>query len=443
MRQLPKVLLGALLALSASVVAAWAESSWTTVGDLPTAQLGATLTALQDGGALEAGGEPNLRVVPPPREPSLATAFVFDPNSERWKRVADMPEGHSDGASVLLPNGEVMVIGGFADDLGTATASVAIFNPQSATWRDAAPMRYARAELTATVLIDGRVLVTGGVVKETPAQPGSTFSATLTATTEVFDPRSNSWARGANMPAPRAGQVATLLADGRVLVVGGSDGNNQVSSASEYDPAHDKWIKLPPLSKPIGNASIVTLADGRPLVVGSYGHLPTIADVGAQPVQMGVIVEILDEAHGMWHVAQSPPTQTLSSTNGFLLPDGGVIFFGWQIDLGQIRGLIYDPTSDRWNVTLAFPIPAIYAAVAVRLSNGDLLLVMGNRAALYGSSKPAVARQSGPQPSLLESSNTAFALTVVALLLALLLGVQRLYARLGDRGAARPLARRN
>lgn len=445
MRWLWSVLAGLVLALLTPAASVSAESSWTRIGDLPTATQDGMLIALPDGRALEAGGVRNLRTFPPPKEPSLATALVFDPRSSGWKRVADMPEGHSNGAAVLLQSGEVLVIGGYADTVDTTTASTAIFDPKTSTWRNAAPMKQARAEMTATPLADGRVLVAGGIVHETLStspipQPGSAPIVTLTTTAELFDPAAGTWAPAAALPAPRADQVSSLLPDGRVLLVGGTDGTNQVSTVIEYDPVRNAWIKLPPLSKAIGRAAVVNLADGRPLVVGDYGHLPTLSEVGSQ-VEMGVIAEILDDSSGAWRPAQSPPTQAISSSTAFLLPTGEAFFFGF--DQSQSRGLIYDFTSDRWTVTPAFPVSVIYPPVAVRLPSGDLLVVMGNVAALFGSAKPVAGNQSAaPQPSFLESESTAFFLTVIALFLLLLLGTQRLRSWLVNPAATPPFGRR-
>lgn len=429
--------MGVLLALAASAaVADSGAQTWSKAGDLPGVQQGATLTALTDGRALEAGGEPNLRIAPTTQEPSLATSFVFDAHADAWKRVADMPQGHSNASAVLLPDGEVLVIGGYSDFLRTTTATVALFDPKSSTWRQVASLKQSRAEMAATGLSDGRVLVTGGIVHEALPNPqtGSGLSVTLTSSSELFDPRTGAWSPAASMPSPRADHVATLLSNGRVLVVGGtSDGTNQVAATIEYDPSRNVWIKLPPLLKALGRAAVVTMADGRPLVVGDYGHLPSAADLGSPP-DMGAIAEILDESSGTWSPAQSPPTQAFFSAQGFLLPGGGVLFLG--LDQNQTRGFIYDSASDRWSLTPAYPVSVIYLPAAVQLTSGDLLVVMGNLTAQFGSTTAAGGRpQPGPQANWLQSSSTAFALTAIAVFLMMILGLQRLRLRLVNAGS--------
>jgi N-acetylneuraminic acid mutarotase len=50
---------------------------------------------------------------------------------------------------------------------------------------------------------------------------------------ELYDPVTGSWTATATMTVARAGHTATLLPDGRVLVVGGEGGG---TSAELYDP---------------------------------------------------------------------------------------------------------------------------------------------------------------------------------------------------------------
>src|SRR5262245_17864911 len=77
-----------------------------------------------------------------------------------------------------------------------------------------------RANRTATILSDGRVLIVGGI-----------GTNGVSATAEVFDPGTKEFTAVGNMSAPRAGHTATLLSDGRVLIAGGFDGMGSLQSA--------------------------------------------------------------------------------------------------------------------------------------------------------------------------------------------------------------------
>ena len=79
-------------------------------------------------------------------------------------------------------------------------------------------MASARAGHVATLLPDGRVLVTGGFFFS--RDPGVAAPLAPTAP-EIFDPRSGTSAPAGTMVAERSGHTATLLEEGRVLIVGG------------------------------------------------------------------------------------------------------------------------------------------------------------------------------------------------------------------------------
>ena len=71
----------------------------------------------------------------------------------------------------------------------------------------------------------------------------------------------------------RAQHTATLLRDGRVLVLGGSNGTT-LSAAEIYDPTTDTWTKARPLATPRREHAAALLPDGRVLVTGGTNHSP-------------------------------------------------------------------------------------------------------------------------------------------------------------------------
>ena len=85
-------------------------------------------------------------------------------------------------------------------------------------------MDHARQSHTATVLPDGRVLVVGG-----GADGGPLDSA------EMRDPVSGTFSPTAPLAAARAWHTATLLPDGRVLVVGGGDVDSDVGALASAE----------------------------------------------------------------------------------------------------------------------------------------------------------------------------------------------------------------
>jgi hypothetical protein len=176
-----------------------------------------------------------------------------------------VPVGHmsTDRAAhqaTLLPDGRVLVSGGCAGDHCSRTlASAELYDPATRSFRRAASMNVPRASHAAALLPDGRVLVVGGWDGSAP-----------TASAEVYDPRADRWSKVGDMTTPRASGIAVPLADGRVLVVGGGQGRlANLASVEVFDPATSTFSAVGSAST---NHYLATrLADGRVLLTGGEG----------------------------------------------------------------------------------------------------------------------------------------------------------------------------
>src|SRR5205807_4207479 len=103
-------------------------------------------------------------------------------------------------------------------------------DPTNGTWTVTSPMTIARKDHTATLLPNGKVLVVGG-------QPDSGNSIFL-RTAELYDPATETWTSTGSLAVGRAEHTATLLADGKVLVAGGLNlpiSQYSLASAELYD----------------------------------------------------------------------------------------------------------------------------------------------------------------------------------------------------------------
>ncbi len=92
-------------------------------------------------------------------------------------------------------------------------------------------MTSAREGHTATLLHDGRVLLVGG----------NDLGSHAIATAELYDPATGTFTPTGSMAIARGFHTATLLDDGRVLIAGGdaaawSDAGPFLASAEIYDP---------------------------------------------------------------------------------------------------------------------------------------------------------------------------------------------------------------
>jgi hypothetical protein len=110
----------------------------------------------------------------------------------------------------------VLVAGGSNGD--QTTNWVDLYDPVAGTWTSAASMNTFRRSHSATLLPDGTVLVTGG-------DTNGNIPTAIQATTEIYDPASDTWTLGSSLASPRAGHTATLLKDGGLLVAFGNGGD--------------------------------------------------------------------------------------------------------------------------------------------------------------------------------------------------------------------------
>jgi YD repeat-containing protein len=170
-----------------------------------------------------------------------------------------------------LPDGRVLVVGGETNGVPVATARI-IDRVTGAMTQIALPV--PRAHHTATVLADGSVLIAGGTGAN--GQPVSI--------PDVFDPSTGAFTpisiAGATA---RTGASATLLTDGRVLIVGGQDGAGQVPGAEVWDLAHNTATTLASVgATPRSDHTATLMPDGRVLVANgddASGHARSDADL--------------------------------------------------------------------------------------------------------------------------------------------------------------------
>jgi galactose oxidase len=123
---------------------------------------------LEAGKILSAGGNPNYNQDGALQSPSSANAYVTDINNAvTTRKVAPMKSGRTFANGVVLPDGQVLVVGGVNhgkgfDDSG-AIMTPELFDPKLETWTTMAVMRVPRTYHSIALLLpDGRVMAGGG-----------------------------------------------------------------------------------------------------------------------------------------------------------------------------------------------------------------------------------------------------------------------------------------
>ncbi len=179
-------------------------ATWTDTGPLPTLNEDATATLLGDGEVLVAGG-------------ATTAAALYDPGTNNWTATGSMAAVQEDPTATLLGNSDVLLAGGRNPSQFTPLTTSEVYDPTTATWSlTEGQMQVPREDQAAVELQGGNVLVVGGCTAECD-------SSQITATTEEFDAQDGFWFSVGSMTQARVDPSATVLADGDVLVAGGSD----------------------------------------------------------------------------------------------------------------------------------------------------------------------------------------------------------------------------
>lgn len=244
------------------------------------------------GGVLSVSFRTGGSVGPGPVSPSLSLRATLSP----------LQIGRRRHTATRLTDGRVLMCGGFV--AGTAITNRAeIFTPLTESFTLLGPtLKASRAGHTATRLADGRVLLTGGWRQASVGQLAAQASA------EVFDPATGEFTAVGAMSTARVDHAAGLLPDGRVLVTGGSrlDGSflTDLDSVEVFDPSTDAFSAwATPMTHTRATHGLVDLADGRWLLVGGSdldlrpetfdvgtGAFTPFAAAGADQARFGVCV---------------------------------------------------------------------------------------------------------------------------------------------------------
>lgn len=227
-------------------------------------------------------------------------------------------------------------------------------------WVSVASMNVGRTAYSASVLNDGRVLVVGGLGEE-----GILHSA------EIYDPDSDTWTRVADTIHSRRKSILATLEDGRVVVAGGED-NLTASTAEIFDPARNSWTEIPPLNVGRESAMAVPLNDGRLFVFGG-GNGVIGSAIGRFELASA---EIYDPELNEWTLVGSMAQAEIAWEGWVKLNDGRVVLTGGDFARPNKFVQIFNPATDTWRRVTELPNPTGGGA-AVLLPDGNVLVAGG------------------------------------------------------------------
>lgn len=296
---------------------------------------------------------------------NLSLSPSFAPVSHRHAAASPGPERFLPLPHVLIPrvhhtatllaDGRVLLTGGTTEVDPTRgvlsdLASTELFDPSTNSFQSGPDMTTVRVDHTATLLGDGRVLIAGGTDR---------FGNVLSSA-ELYDPQTNSFTATGSMIVARRDHAAALLLDGRVLIAGGLGSNNDPLTAAElYDPANGTFSTTGSTRSQHGVTSAATLSTGAVLLIG------------------GTSAESYDAVAGKFHAIGDLSPGSLFAQGSCVLADGRVLVVS---DPLQQKSAIFDPYSERFTRAAATIVPRS-GAFAIPLRNGKVLVAGGVAAA--------------------------------------------------------------
>ena len=347
--------------------------------------------------------------------------------TKNWGSTAGMSAGRAYFSAVPLADDTVLVAGGQvfynvirANLFAETSASAQIYHPATGGWTSAGNMTTARQQYSATVLPNGSVLIAGGKYF---VYPLFSQSSPPLATTEIFDPVGGTWTATAGMTAARLGHIATLLANGTVLIVGGDAVGN---SAEIYDPAAATWTPTASANVGFFPYASALLPNGKVLVTGGGAGGSATSEIfdpstgtwaatgtndGGQTATLlangtvlvsgfgtGNSTEIYDPATDTWTLTGAMTTTrfeyaTTLLANGTVLAAGGTDFGNggiWTVSPAGATAEIYDPASGTWAPTGNLKTSRVAPSAAL-LADGTVLVAGGIGAGTFGSGDNSVA----------------------------------------------------
>ncbi len=314
-------------------------NTWTRVADMAFGRWYPTVTELPDGRAVVLGGSDSMAaqvkipelwngttwtqltgaVLQVPYYPWMfvapdgrlfmaggnrGTRFLNVAGTGSWSAIVQFNYGSNRlyGSAVMYEPGKILIVGG--GDPPTSTAEVRDLNAAGSTWRYTGAMTYARRQMNAVLLADGKVLAVGGT-----GSKGFNTAKKKVLASEMWNPATEQWTTMASLTYARLyHSTAILLPDGRVM----SAGSGHPAATGEVDRLSFEVFSPPYLFNSDGSLATRPTITGAPTSLG-YGGSFTVQTPDAGSIARVSWIRLGSTTHAF---DQNQRYQSLSFTKG-------------------------------------------------------------------------------------------------------------------------------
>ena len=216
-----------------------ATNSWTRIADMPRRLTHAgTVADGRDvyfvGGYIGTG---------PGYQQQFGTTEVWKYNvdTNAYTRLPDLPAPRASGGAAVLGRKLHYFSGNNSSRQDVGDHYVIDLDNLAAGWSTRAALPTARSHMG--------YLTLGGLIYAIGGQTGNDAGLTTKAAVHTYNPASDTWTPRASLPKAISHiSSATFVMGGRIIVAGGETGHREpISDVIAYDPAADKWTTLSPL----------------------------------------------------------------------------------------------------------------------------------------------------------------------------------------------------
>src|SRR5262245_23061311 len=251
---------------------------------------------------------------------ALRVATIPGPrDAPGWDLRAEMPDARGETATAVAGD-RVFVLGGLEGLTAAASSRVSIYDPTSDRW-SAGPDLPAARHHAAAIGLDGAVYLSGGAPSATDWTPSDSFW--------VLQPGATSWRELPPLPEGRLGHRMVAI-EGRIYVVGGvaprpKTGTDPGRAVLVFDPESRTWVER--AAMPIARDHLAAVVvDGEIWTIGGRA--------GGRNFDL---VDVYDPTADAWREGPRLPAATSGAAEGIV--DGVILVSGGE-DPGA--GLIVD-----------------------------------------------------------------------------------------------------